>query len=626
LAQSLLPATLQPGEPAPDPAGWLLRDQIPTTFAGARAASPALGKIGMQLYRALAAGDLQQQLEGLAANTRLILDIRDRTLAGLPWELLARNQLRLFTDATRPISRGAQDKLKVLDAHEWPLRMLLVVGSDEAEVQASTESELIREALVQVDADVDLLVLSRPTKAALVERLQRFKPHIFHFVGHGGQIPNGGDSFLRLDSEAGSVQWTGAVILHDLQGVDTLRFVFLNACRTMADSQTNFWTLTDAFLDAGVPAVLGMHTDVTGEEAASFAGAVYRTLAAGKPLDVAVAEGRRHLINIRADALQRREWAAPALQVRCAPESVLEFGKGVEPQQRTAVHPAFAEVRRFVDRGEHRWQAWTGLQHERRRPIVVLGEQDAGKTSFAKMLMHRCALREQEVRYIDLQGSRKDFLTVLRLIRDGRGGDPELLTRPLAPLAHEAFAAFNRKVNAVLEAAIPPGGSADQDIGETILQDKHKARVPELLEAFQAALKQAAAAAPLFLVLDHLDLVTDEFNHYLRPLLLNLCQSEINLCVVVVPVPKPAQEPQYNWEPLQGHMIALRIEFFREQEWVELALEYVQRQIDPGRFADDAERRQWFANLRNFLQPAVGLFIQDRWKPNKLLSLNGLVN
>ncbi|HXF64075.1 MAG TPA: CHAT domain-containing protein, partial [Caldilineaceae bacterium] len=408
LAQSLLPATLQPQTPPPDQTPWLASDQIIPTFANAAASTPVLRTIGNQLYQVVASGDLQQHIETLPSDTRLILDIRDRMLAALPWELLTQNRKRLFTDATRPICRGLQEKLAPLPLHEWPLRMLLVIGSDDPDVQAAEESQRIREALIDVDADVDLLILARPPKSTLVEQLRQFRPHIFHFAGHGGQVPGGGDSYLRLDSDSGNVQWTGETILHDLQGVDSLRFVFLNACRTTAESQVNYWTLTDAFLEAGVPAVLGMHSDVTGVDAAAFAGQIYRGLAAGKALDVAVAEARLYLINLGADALTRRGWAAPALQVRCAPDSAITVGAGIEEAHRQQVRPAFAEVHRLVDRRKERYQAWASLRQRQIKLIVLKGEQEAGKTSFAKMLMHRCALNKHQVRYIDLQHSRRD--------------------------------------------------------------------------------------------------------------------------------------------------------------------------------------------------------------------------
>jgi hypothetical protein len=620
LAESLLVATLQPDAIAPpDAAGWLAREQISTTFATARAATAELGKIGAQLYHAFALGQLQQQLDNIPAGARLILDIRDRMLAALPWELLTRDHRRLFTDATRPICRGVQEKLAALGAHEWPLRFMLVIGSDDAAVMAGVESELIREALLPVDADVDLMVVARPTKAALVERLQRFRPHLLHFIGHGGQTP-AGEAYLRLDSAAGSVQWTADVILNDLQGLeDTLRFVFVNACRSTDDSKADFWTLSDAFLAAGAPAVLGMRTDVTGEEAAQFAGAIYRALAAGKAVDVAVAEGRRHLINIRADALKRREWAAPALQVRCAPEGVLTFGAGIEEQQRTHVRPTFVgefDVFQFVDRRQERWQAWTGIQQEQRKLMVVVGEQDAGKTSFAKMLMHRCALCKHQVRYIDLHHSpRRDFLTVLRTIRDGMGGEPALLT---GPLAGAAFIPFNQKVNEVLEAEIPAGATADQDMGKAIVQAEHYARASELLDAFRESLKSAIGPEPVTLVLDHLDLPPNEFHDYLRPLLKELCQLDLKLCFIVVPRP----DQSYDWQPLQPHLLNLPIGPFPEQEWVDLALDYIQRRLDPTRFADDAARRACLGRVRGQLGTFVGLWVKGNWTP-KLFEIFG---
>ncbi|HXF64527.1 MAG TPA: hypothetical protein VNK95_23050, partial [Caldilineaceae bacterium] len=215
--------------------------------------------------------------------------------------------------------------------------------------------------------------------------------------------------------------------------------------------------------------------------------------------------------------------------------------------------------------------------------------------------------------------SRRDFLTILRLIRSGAGGEPKLLT---GPLDQEAFIPFNRQVNAILEAQIPPGGSADIDAGEEILRAEHHARVPELLETFRDALKAVARESPLFLVLDHLDLPGNEFNDYLRPLLLDLCQSDINLCIVAV----PTHAEGFDWQPLRDFMLEVRIDSFPEQEWVDLALDYVQRILDPTRFADDLQRRQWLADLRDKLQGLSGVIIQGPWKPVRLLGLDLLLH
>ena len=70
--------------------------------------------------------------------------------------------------------------------------------------------------------------------------------------------------------------------------------MFLNACRTAsATAQDMTWAVTEAFSSGGVPAVLGMQADIRGDAAAALSGPLYRALANGDPVDVALARARR---------------------------------------------------------------------------------------------------------------------------------------------------------------------------------------------------------------------------------------------------------------------------------------------------------------------------------------------
>ena len=77
------------------------------------------------------------------------------------------------------------------------------------------------------------------------------------------------------------------------------KVAFLNGCDTGKLESTGFnWTgVTPALLKAGIPAVIGMQFQVKDGPAIAFAAAFYTALAAGKPLDLAVAYGRRMVID-----------------------------------------------------------------------------------------------------------------------------------------------------------------------------------------------------------------------------------------------------------------------------------------------------------------------------------------
>jgi AraC-like DNA-binding protein len=67
------------------------------------------------------------------------------------------------------------------------LRVLIVVGNDPADDMIQAEDELLAiEAAAQSKNDEVLLrALIRPKPEDIKEALLKFRPHIFHFIGHG---------------------------------------------------------------------------------------------------------------------------------------------------------------------------------------------------------------------------------------------------------------------------------------------------------------------------------------------------------------------------------------------------------------------------------------------------------
>src|SRR5262249_19596921 len=150
--------------------------------------------------------------------------------------------------------------------------------------------------------------------------IKEFSPHILHFIGHG-QI-YGSETALELFNNATGQKevWTPKAIRND--GLpETLRLVVVNACRSSTQGESaalnrlGLRSVTEAFLRVGVPAVLGMRSDVAGADAVRFGATFYGALAAGEAVDVAVTRGRQAVYREYADGLERREWAAPCLVV-----------------------------------------------------------------------------------------------------------------------------------------------------------------------------------------------------------------------------------------------------------------------------------------------------------------------
>jgi hypothetical protein len=85
-------------------------------------------------------------------------------------------------------------------------------------VEAKRETENVRDAFRRVRGLVDLEVLPRPSHTKLRDTYNNYRPHIFHFIGHGGLDAQG--AYLELDPAAGAgpVAWRSPIIKPMLAG------------------------------------------------------------------------------------------------------------------------------------------------------------------------------------------------------------------------------------------------------------------------------------------------------------------------------------------------------------------------------------------------------------------------
>jgi hypothetical protein len=494
-------------------------------------------RVGNALYAAIAQGQVGEALTSLPPGSRVMLDVQDPQLQRLPWELICSGRKYLLGDEQRPwcrLWRRDEADLSIppppaAPDDDWPMRMMIVLAAEEEGepdpevgagnqfVFAQYELERIHEALVPRDADVDIWVIKRKSKASVVDKIRQIKPHLLHFIGHAfPEVQGGAEAALLLYDQATNQEdsWSCSEIINDLKGSHVLRLVFLNACATGA-STGEAWALSEAFLQAGVPAVLSMRTDVAGESAAAFAEAFYRGLAKGYCLDAAVERGRKGVTPEIGWA--QRDWAVPSLQLATLPEQIVVMGCGIEQEQRARVegYPDFRPLRFCVDRWDKRHESWRELAPLKPSVLVLRGNPHVGKTTVAKMVMERCALKGYQVRYVDfsrLRFMREDGspteLDVLQALRHGWDHD-ELprLTKALTP--PEAFTEFDSEYGALAgksssARAVIPSNAARHDPTKV---------VANVFEAFRRGIETCAAEPGLVLVFDHL---TDEYERFPR--------------------------------------------------------------------------------------------------------------
>lgn len=161
------------------------------------------------------------------------------------------------------------------------------------------------------------------------EDLQRFA--VLHFASHAivdEERPLRSSLMLALEPSGIEGRWTAEEIYRTKLNAD---LVVLSACSTAAGAQSpgeGVMSLSRAFLYAGAGATIATLWDVPDAPGPVFADVLYRELAAGAPLGVAVADARREL---RRQGAPPRAWAAytvtgnPSARIGIEPQSISNF-------------------------------------------------------------------------------------------------------------------------------------------------------------------------------------------------------------------------------------------------------------------------------------------------------------
>ena len=328
--------------PARGPAGE--RRVIPQAGSPVRRA-PAAREFGQALFEALLPGRLgrlydlsRRTAEGQGRGLRLRLRVLDPALAALPWELLydPGQDEYLCRMAATPVVRHVEAERPIPGTLRAPppLRVLGMVATptDQPSLGVVQERGWIDLAVRELPPGappVHLEWLGGQTWRALRDALRaRQGPwHVFHFVGHGGFDPAGGDEgagegYLALTDEAsgGTYRLPADELGRLLRQQRELRLVVLNACEGAKGSERDLFSGTAATLvRMGIPAVVAMQYRISDRAATEFARTFYGALTRGLPVDAAVAEARDAMALASRGTL---EWATPVLYLR-APDAVL---------------------------------------------------------------------------------------------------------------------------------------------------------------------------------------------------------------------------------------------------------------------------------------------------------------
>jgi tetratricopeptide (TPR) repeat protein len=277
--------------------------------------------------------------QGQPLRVRLRLD--EQKLAALPWEYLFDGEEDCFLAASpeTPLVRYMPKPFPSRPiAVRPPLRVLVLLCSpkDGPEYGLPLEVEREREIIEGALGDwireglVEHQVLDRGLASEISEAMRTFRPHVFHFVGHGSY--DGDEVHVLLEDEAGRADLVGVRTFREFfLGRAETRLVVLNACQLARTSSTRpLAGLVSSLLQRNLSAVVAMQSRIPEHTALVFTREFYRSLAQGYPVDGAMAEARKGiLLDVGHDA---PDFGIPVLFLRARDGRLFEVKEGAEAE------------------------------------------------------------------------------------------------------------------------------------------------------------------------------------------------------------------------------------------------------------------------------------------------------
>jgi|GEM_PF-2220291 len=280
-----------------------------------QAPEPIVKSLGETLFTRLLARNLGTSLELSRKHVldrgegplRITLQVLPEELQGLPWEILKDPEQpeALGRAMESPMNRYVETPLPPVTGATLPLRVLLCMSepSDLPGPEATMEISAVDSALASLKSSghVDTKVLRDCTLQTLRDELEDYRPHVFHFIGHGSQ--RGQVTGLSLQQPAGRSEFIHASTLIELlRRVGTVQLSVFSACESHA--------LALEAAKRGI-ASIGMLYEVPARAATDFSRRLYETLVAGSPVDLAANQARFEVwLN---HGSNHRAWFAPIL-------------------------------------------------------------------------------------------------------------------------------------------------------------------------------------------------------------------------------------------------------------------------------------------------------------------------
>ncbi len=305
------------------------------TRSAANTRLDAAKELGGALFQAVYTGDVARCWDGSLtaahyqnANLRVRLRLDSvPELAELPWEYLyaPAPQNRFFhLSPDTPLVHFLESNLPLPTLEVTPpLNILLMafVSRDQMPLDIDAEESKLNTALAQARAHgvVTLTRLPRADLDTLQDALLEKEYHILHFIGHGEFDVHRERGYLILEGDNGYGERIEDERFARMIGDhDSLRLVMLNSCEGARPTRTDaFGGVAQRLIQQGVPAVIAMQFEITDDAALAFSRKFYTALGLNRPLEAALAEGRKGIY-----AKSDTEWGTPVLYSR-APDGIL---------------------------------------------------------------------------------------------------------------------------------------------------------------------------------------------------------------------------------------------------------------------------------------------------------------
>lgn len=294
------------------------------------------------------------QARGQSKGLRVRLRIEPPELAALPWEYLYDAQEDCFlaispeTPLVRYVPMPHPSRPITVTP---PLRVLVVISypRDAVPLDVEREKNIIEQALRDWVRQglVQLRVLEHAVVAEISQAMRGFRPHVFHFIGHG-QF-RGDEAGVILEDEDGYARLVGERAFREFfLGLPDTRLAVLNACQTaITPSAKSLAGLAPRILQRHLAAVVAMQYPIPDSAALIFAQEFYRSLALGYPVDAAISEARKRIF-LEASVgpgpgmgSGARDWGIPVLFLRAQDGRLFEVAKAGKTKAENGDRPKY---------------------------------------------------------------------------------------------------------------------------------------------------------------------------------------------------------------------------------------------------------------------------------------------